>query len=120
VFADWLAAQTPAIRAGIETVAMDGFTGFRTATAETIPRAAAVMDPFHVVALAGNAVDRCRQRVQQEIHGHRGRSGDPLHGIRHVLNLRGTALGSRNLANYITRALLDTGGCRPLLHPLLR
>lgn len=46
-------------------------------TAETLPDAVAVMDPFHVVALAGDAVDRCRQRVQQHLHGHRGRSGDP-------------------------------------------
>ncbi|NLS11126.1 transposase, partial [Nesterenkonia sp. MY13] len=35
-------------------------------------------------------------------------------------HLRGTALGFRNLTNYITRALLDTGGFRPLLHPHLR
>ncbi len=35
-------------------------------------------------------------------------------------HLRGTALGFRNLTNYITRALLDTGGFRPRIHPLLR
>ncbi len=32
---------------------MDGFTGFTTATTEALPDAVAVMDPFHVVALAG-------------------------------------------------------------------
>jgi transposase len=31
-----------------------------------------VMDPFHVVRLAGDALDRCRPRVQQAIDGHRG------------------------------------------------
>ena len=227
VFTAWLAAQSSTFRAAIETVAMDGFTGFKTAAAEAIPDATAVMDPFHVVALAGDVVDRCRQRVQQQLHGHRGRSGDPLYGIRRVLrtgaglltdrqharlvavfaddrhlevqatwgiyqriiaayrhpdraagkaelikiiatlssgvpkpltelitlgrtlkrraidvlayfdrpgssngpteaingrleHLRGTALGFRNLTNYVTRALLDTGGFRPRLHPLLR
>jgi hypothetical protein len=30
------------------------------------------------------------------------------------------ALGFRNLTNYITRSLLDTGGFRPRLHRLLR
>ena len=30
------------------------------------------MDPFHVVRLAGDALDRCRRRVQQDLHGHRG------------------------------------------------
>jgi transposase len=43
------------------------------------------MDPFHLVALAGDALDRCRQRVQQDTRGHRGRTGDPLYGIRRVL-----------------------------------
>jgi transposase len=193
VFKTWLEAQTPAFRAGVEVVAMDGFTGFKTAAAEELPDAVAVMDPFHVVALAGDALDRCRQRVQQDTCGHRGRVGDPLYGIRRVLrtgvelltdrqharltavfaaviasigkdvptalteltrlgrtltqrasdvlayfdrpgtsngpteaingrleHLRGTALGFRNLSNYITRSLLDTGGFRPRLHPLLR
>ena len=58
---------------------MDGFTGFKTATAEELPDAVAVMDPFHVVRLAGDALDRCRRRVQQAIHGHRGRKDDPLY-----------------------------------------
>jgi transposase len=227
VFKSWLDARTPTFRDGIQVVAMDGFTGFKTAAAEEIPDAVAVMDPFHVVALAGEALDRCRQRVQQDTCGHRGRTGDPLYGIRRVLrtgaelltdrqrqrlnavfadqahiqvqatwgiyqrivtayrqpdraaakaalakviksisrgvpdelselitlgrtlkrrsvdvlayfdrpgtsngpteaingrleHLRGTALGFRNLTNYITRALLDTGGFRPRIHPLLR
>ncbi len=57
---------------------MDGFTGFKTAAAEELPDAVAVMDPFHVVRLAGDALDRCRRRIQQDLHGHRGRKGDPL------------------------------------------
>lgn len=44
-----------------------------------------MLDAFHVVALGGHAVDEVRRRVQQEIHGHRGRSGDPLYGIRNLL-----------------------------------
>lgn len=224
VFKTWLDAQSAAFRAGIEVVAMDGFTGFTTAAAETVPDAVAVMDPFHVAALAGEALDRCRQRIQQDTCGHRGRTGDPLYGIRRVLrtgadlltdkqnkrltavfaderhvqveatwgiyqriiaayrdpdrqagkaemravidaisravpaalselitlghtltrratdvlayfdrpgtsngpteaingrleHLRGTALGFRNLTNYIARSLLETGGFRPRLHP---
>lgn len=227
VFKTWLEAQSRDFREEIEVVAMDGFSGFKTATAEELPEATAVMDPFHVVALAGDALDQTRQRVQRETTGHRGRSGDPLYGARKTLrtgadlltqpqerkltrvfaadehveveatwsvyqkivaayrhpskkdgkhllqevitslrrglpaklievkklgrtlnkraadilayfdrpgtsngpteaingrleHLRGTALGFRNLTNYITRALLDTGGFRPLLHPHLR
>jgi transposase len=85
VFKAWLNAQTAQFRAGIEIVAMDGFTGFKTAAAEELPDAAPVMDPFHVVQLAGDALDRTRQRVQQETLGHRGRRGDPLYGVRRIL-----------------------------------
>ena len=34
-------------------------------------------------------------------------------------HLRGSVVGFRNLTNYITRALLETGGFRPQLHPQL-
>lgn len=84
-FKSWLATQDDTWRDGIEVVAMDGFTGFKTAAAEEIPDAVAVMDPFHVVRLGGDAVDRCRRRVQLVIHGHRGRKDDPLYRARRTL-----------------------------------
>ena len=84
-FTQWLGARDKSWRDAVEVVAMDGFAGFKTATAEQLPDATAVMDPFHVVALAGEALDRCRQRVQHDTCGHRGRTGDPLYGIRRVL-----------------------------------
>lgn len=54
------------------------FSGLKAAAAEERPDAVPVMDPFHVVRLAGDALDRCRQCVQQDTLGHRGRVGDPL------------------------------------------
>ncbi len=36
---------------------------------------AIVVDPFHIVRLANDAVTRCRQRVQQDTVGHRGGKG---------------------------------------------
>ena len=223
-FKTWLADRPQAWRDAVEVVAMDGFTGFKTATAEELPDAVVVMDPFHVVRLAGDALGRCRRRVQQAIHGHRGMKNDPLYSARRTLDtgaglltdkqkdrlaalfaddahveveatwgiyqrmiaayrhpdrtkgrelmtkliesvsqavpavlsevitlgrtlkkraadvlayfdrpgtsngpieaingrlehLRGSALGFRNLTNYIARSLLETGGFRPLLHP---
>ena len=225
-FKTWLAERPQTWRDGVEAVAMDGFTGFKTAAAEELPDAVAVMDPFHVVRLAGEALDQCRRRVQQDTHGHRGRTGDPLYAARRTLHtgadlltdkqcqrltdlfesdehveveatwgiyqrmiaayrepdrtrgqklmsalvesvsqgvpaalteirklgrtlkrraadvlayfdrpgtsngpteaingrlehLRGSALGFRNLTNYIARSLLETGGFRPQLHPRL-
>ena len=49
-----------------------------------------------------------------------GTSNGPTEAINGRLeHLRGTALGFRNLTNYIARSLLETGGFRPLLHPRL-
>ncbi|MDN5715789.1 MAG: ISL3 family transposase [Janibacter sp.] len=86
VFKEWLAARPDTWRQAVEVVAMDGFTGFKTAAAEELPEAVAVMDPFHVVRLAGDALDQCRRRVQQELHGHRGRKDDPLYRARRTLH----------------------------------
>jgi transposase len=85
-FKTWLAARPQAWRDRVEVVAMDGFTGFKTATVEELPDAVAVMDPFHVVRLAGDALDRCRRRVQNDIHGQRGRKNDPLYRARRTLH----------------------------------
>ena len=86
VFAAWIDAQPHSWRDQVEVVAMDGFTGFKTASVEHLPDAVEVMDPFHVVALAGDGLDRCRQRLQQETLGHRGRTGDPLYQSRLTLH----------------------------------
>jgi transposase len=85
-FQQWLAERPQAWRDRVEVVAMDGFTGFKTATVEELPDAVTVMDPFHVVRLAGDALDQCRRRVQQDLHGHRGRTGDPLYAARRTLH----------------------------------
>ncbi len=85
-FKAWLAARPESWRAGVEVVEMDGFTGFKTVTTEELPDAVAVMDPFHVAHLAGDALDRCRRRIQQELHAHRGRMNDPLYRARRTLH----------------------------------
>lgn len=47
-----------------------------------------------------------------------GTSNGPTEAInRRLEHRRGSALGFRNLTNYITRSLLETGGFRPQLHP---
>ena len=86
VFKQWLTARPQAWRDGVEVVAMDGFTGFKTAAAEELPDAVTVMDPFHVVRLAGDAPGRCRRRVQLDAFGRRGRKDDPLYKARRTLH----------------------------------
>jgi transposase len=92
---DWLAARTPAFRAQIQIVAMDGFGGYKNAATSAVPDAVTVMDPFHVVALAGTKLDLCRQRVQHDTTGHRGRAGDPLYRVRRTLRTRTELLTTR-------------------------
>ena len=85
VFKTWLNQQTQEFRDGVEVVAMDGFTGYKTAALEALGPVTTVMDPFHVVQLAGEKLTQCRQRTQQETLGRRGRSGDPLFAARKAL-----------------------------------
>ena len=77
---------------------MDGFAGYKTAATKVIPDAVTVMDPFHVVALAGIKLDLIRQRIQQQTLGRRGHTGDPLYGIRRIARTRLQLLSTRQYA----------------------
>ena len=81
---------------------MDGFAGYKTAATEVIPDAVTVMDPFHVVALAGAKLDLIRQRIQQQTLGRRGHTGDPLYGIRRIARTRLQLLSTRQYARLTT------------------
>ncbi|GAB47688.1 ISL3 family transposase [Mobilicoccus pelagius] len=98
VFKTWLNQRDQAWREGIEAIAMDGFTGFKTAAAEEVPQAVAVMDPFHVVHLAADALDECRRRTQRDIFGRRGRTGDPLYRARRSLHTGAELLNDKQKA----------------------
>lgn len=60
--------------------------GPESAAGEELPQARAVMDPFHVVSLAGDKLDQCRRRIQRAITGRRGRAGDRLYRARRTLH----------------------------------
>ncbi|MGP5115733.1 transposase, partial [Corynebacterium casei] len=81
----WLAARTPEFRRQVRIVAMDGFQGYATASKELVPNARRVMDPFHVVRLAGDKLTACRQRLQREKYQRRGLTHDPLYKNRKTL-----------------------------------
>ena len=85
VLKTWLSQRDQDWRGRVEVVAMDGFTGFKSAAGEELPQARAVMDPFHVVSLAGDKLDECRRRIQRAITGRRGRAGDRLYRARRTL-----------------------------------
>ena len=86
VFKTWLASRSDTWCERIEIVALDGFIGFESAAAEELPDARAVVDPFHVVHLTGNALDGYRRHSQQEPHLWRGMVMDPLYKGRRMLS----------------------------------
>jgi transposase len=106
-FQQWLAERPKQWRDRVEVVAMDGFTGFKTAATEELPEAVAVMDPFHVVRLAGNALDECRRRVQLATHGHRGRTTDPLYRARRTLHTGADLLTDKQKARLTALFAVD-------------
>ena len=115
VFKTWLASRPDTWRSHIEVVAMDGFTGFKSAAAEELPDARAVMDPFHVVHLAGNALDECRRRIGQELHHRRGRATDPLYKARRMLAHQILPAHAASAAP-TTRPVFQSGARRPRGH----
>ena len=106
VLAAWLADRDSAWRAGVSTASLDPFRGYATALTSQLPDAVRVLDPFHVVRLALAALDDVRRRVQHAQTGHRGRTGDPLYGIRRVLRRRADRPGVKSaipVANVVDR-----------------
>ncbi|MEO6157131.1 MAG: ISL3 family transposase [Ilumatobacteraceae bacterium] len=83
----WLGSQPAPWVRGIKVISVDPHEGYRSAVTafDLLAGVVIVVDPFHIVRLAGQAVTKCRQRVQQATLEHRGWKGDPLYGIRKLL-----------------------------------
>jgi adenylate kinase family enzyme len=78
-----------------------------------LPKAAQVVDPFHVISLANRALDTVRRLVQHEQTGHRGRRDDPLYRARRFL---GGGVQTQPLIEYYEQRerLIAVNGSRPL------
>ena len=97
-YADWLNARGDAFRTRVEVATLDPFHGYKNAIDDQLADAVSVLDAFHVVKLGSQVVDEVRRRVQQTIHGHRGRRDDPLYKIRNVLRCAEERLTERQQA----------------------
>ncbi|WP_140445469.1 MULTISPECIES: ISL3 family transposase [unclassified Bifidobacterium] len=84
-FASWLAERPQTFRETVRVIAMDAFAGYKKAARHEVPHAVEVLDPFHVVKLAGDRLTAVRCRLQRERTGRRGTSRDPLYRGRRVL-----------------------------------
>ena len=73
-YTSWLRDRGDAFRKAVEVATLDPFHGYKNAIDDQLEDAVAVLDAFHVVKLGTAAVEEVRRRVQQDIHGHRGRS----------------------------------------------
>ena len=85
VYKNWLEERGEQFRSGIQIATLDPFQGYKNAIDDQLQDATSVLDAFHIVKLAGDALDEVRRRVQQDTTGHRGRKGDPLYQIRNLL-----------------------------------
>jgi transposase len=97
-YADWLDQRGEAFRRRVQVATLDPFHGYKNAIDDQLEDATSVLDAFHVVKLGAQVVDEVRRRVQQAIHGHRGRKDDPLYGIRNVLRCAEERLTDRQRA----------------------
>ncbi|MDN5760613.1 MAG: ISL3 family transposase [Tomitella sp.] len=103
----WVNDQDRAWRDRITTAALDPYRGYASALRTALPDAVRVLDAFHVVRLGFAAVDDVRRRIQQAQTGHRGRTGDPLYGIRRLLRRRHDHHSDKSWARLL--AGLDAG-----------
>ncbi len=70
-------------------------TPIATAPRSASATATASSPSYFSSSLANQVVDEVRRRTQQETTGHRGRKGDPLYGIRHLLLIARQRLDDR-------------------------
>ncbi|WP_244881181.1 ISL3 family transposase [Tsukamurella pseudospumae] len=73
----WLTTQSEAFRNSITHVAIDPAAAYAAAATAVLPNAQVVVDHFHLVKLAGDAVTAVRRRVTFDARGRRGRKQDP-------------------------------------------
>jgi len=84
---------------------LDPFRGHANALRDELGEATPVLDAFHVVKLAGQALDEVRRRVQQDTLGRRGHKSDPLYRIRNIART-----GAEHLSDRQWGRLLDCLG----------
>jgi transposase len=83
--AGFIDAQPRAWRERIRFGTLDLSATYAAVYSVMLPKAAQVVDAFHLVSLANRCLDQVRRRVQSEQLGHRGRRDDPLYRARRAL-----------------------------------
>jgi transposase len=84
VLDDWFAQRGDDWCAQVTLATLDPAAGYRRALTERLANATLVVDHFHAVKLANQAIDDVRRRTQQATLQHRGHKRDPLYRARRV------------------------------------
>lgn len=97
---DWLREQTPEFRQAIEYVAIDPAAVYASAirTPGLLPNSTIVVDHFHLVHLANDAVTKVRRRATWDLRDRRGRRIDPEWANRRRLLRARERLSERSFA----------------------
>ncbi len=82
---DWLTAQTPEFRAGIDLVVIDPSAPYASGIRAALPQARIAVDKWHLVSLANQMVTEVRQRVTRTRLGRRGTTADRVWNNRLLL-----------------------------------
>lgn len=65
-YADWLTGPGAGVAATVEHAALAPLRGYTHAIDDELPDAVPVLDAFHLVKLAGTALEEVRRRIQQD------------------------------------------------------
>jgi transposase len=105
--AGWLKKQPRDWKERVRFGALDMSATYAAVYSVILPKAAQVVDPFHLIALANRCLDAVRRRVQTEQLGHRGRRDDPLYRARRALLVGEEKLSAEAAARL--QSLLELG-----------
>jgi transposase len=101
----WLSERSTAFREAVEYVAIDPAAAYASAirTADLMPNATIVVDHFHLVKLANDALTKVRRRVTWDLRDRRGRKTDPEWANRRRLLTARERLSPRSFAKMWNR-----------------
>ena len=103
----WLALQKSEFRAAVQVLAIDPSAPYAAGIRRALPHARIVLDHFHLVLLANQALTDVRQRVAHEQHDRRGRKTDPAWAHRRLLLRAGDTLSPAALTRLTTVLTTD-------------
>jgi transposase len=116
VVKDWLEQRDEDWRQGVRFVAIDMCTIFKSAIRDALPQARLVVDHFHLVQLANQALTEVRRRVTVQVRSRQGRKSNREWELRNRLTRSAARMQATHLDPMIDDLhALPTGIGMPIL-----